>query len=251
MWHGRKICVKVLCCGAVEPWLNTHMWVVVLRAELVQVQQGLVHALLKLQGTFKGLDTTSPLIPLWFLQYKTGQDNSETLINERREVDDPTQKERLLIISKGGLQLNVKWVVFVCLWKISGTAHSHPRYLFVLCCPPNMGHTMAQNKKSHSQCLKLKQMYLIKYELIPWHLAGRSFPPSGSAVSWASQHARAPRVTGDGRTWQSCAMPGHPGQSSTPARRKEGNVSVFKKSHFLWVKQKIPEMWLKHKQANT
>lgn len=56
------------------------MWVIVIRAELVQVQQGLVHALLKLQGTFKGLNTTAPLIPLWLLQYKAGQDNGETLI---------------------------------------------------------------------------------------------------------------------------------------------------------------------------
>lgn len=39
-----------------------------------------------------------------------------------------------------------------------------------------------------------------KYEHIPGHLVGRSFPPSGSAVSWASQRAHAPRVTDDGRT---------------------------------------------------
>lgn len=77
------------------------MWVIVIRAELVQVEQGLVHALLKLQGTFKGLDTTSPLIPLWLLQYKAGQENSETLINERQGANDPTPTERFLIISKG------------------------------------------------------------------------------------------------------------------------------------------------------
>lgn len=52
------------------PPFNTHMWIVVVRAKLVQVQQWLVHALLKLQGTFKSLDTTAPLIPLWLLQYK-------------------------------------------------------------------------------------------------------------------------------------------------------------------------------------
>lgn len=55
------------------------MWVIVIRAELVQVQQGLIHAFLKLQGTFQGLDTTAPLIPLWLLQHRAGQKNSETL----------------------------------------------------------------------------------------------------------------------------------------------------------------------------
>lgn len=46
----------------------THMWVVMFRADLVQVQQGLVHTLLQLQGTLKGLHTTTPLILLWFLE---------------------------------------------------------------------------------------------------------------------------------------------------------------------------------------
>lgn len=44
------------------------MWVVVSGAELVAVQQRLVHALLKLQGTFKSLNTTGPLIPVRLLQ---------------------------------------------------------------------------------------------------------------------------------------------------------------------------------------
>lgn len=52
------------------------MGIIVFRAELVQVQQRLVHVLLKLQGTFKSLDTTAPLIPLWLLQYKAGQKNT-------------------------------------------------------------------------------------------------------------------------------------------------------------------------------
>lgn len=46
------------------------MGVIVIRAHPVQVQQGLVHTLLKLQGTFKGFRSTAPLITLWFLQQK-------------------------------------------------------------------------------------------------------------------------------------------------------------------------------------
>lgn len=44
------------------------MWVVVIGAQLVQVQEGLVHALFKLQGTFKGLGSAAPLVPLRLLQ---------------------------------------------------------------------------------------------------------------------------------------------------------------------------------------
>lgn len=46
----------------------THVWVVVISADLVQVQQGLVYTLLQLQGTLKGLNTATPLILLWFLE---------------------------------------------------------------------------------------------------------------------------------------------------------------------------------------
>lgn len=46
------------------------MWVIVFRADFVQIQQWLVHALLELQGTFKSLDTAAPLIPVWLLQLK-------------------------------------------------------------------------------------------------------------------------------------------------------------------------------------
>lgn len=49
---------------------NTNMWVIVVGAQLVQVQEGLVHALFQLQGTFKGLRTAAPLVPLWLLQNK-------------------------------------------------------------------------------------------------------------------------------------------------------------------------------------
>ena len=66
------------------------MWVIVIRAELVQVQQGLVHALLKLQGTFEGLNTAAPLVPLWLLQHKAGQETSvRHVLNEDY---DPRQK---------------------------------------------------------------------------------------------------------------------------------------------------------------
>lgn len=58
---GLHLLVQIVCLDEI-----THMWVVVIRAELVHVQQGLVHALLELQGTFKGLYPTAPLIPLWF-----------------------------------------------------------------------------------------------------------------------------------------------------------------------------------------
>lgn len=56
------------------------MWVIVFRAHPVQVKKGLVHTLLKLQGAFKGLSSTAPLITLWFLQQKAGQKNSRTII---------------------------------------------------------------------------------------------------------------------------------------------------------------------------
>lgn len=68
----------------------------------------------------------------------------------------------------------------------------------------------------------------IRVWLIPWRLAGISFPPSGSAFSSTSRHAHAPHVTDDGKTWQSCAMPGHPGQSNTPGRRKEVRLKINK-----------------------
>lgn len=56
------------------------MWVVVIRAHPVQVQQGLIHTLLKLQGAFKGLHSTAPLVTLWFLQQNTGQKNIGAII---------------------------------------------------------------------------------------------------------------------------------------------------------------------------
>lgn len=62
LFDGLHLLIQVVCLNEI-----TQMWVIVIRAELVQVQQGLVHALLKLQGTFKGLNTTAPLIPLWLL----------------------------------------------------------------------------------------------------------------------------------------------------------------------------------------
>lgn len=58
---------------------KSYVWVVVIRAHPVQVQQGLVHALLKFQGAFKGLGSTAPLISLWFLQQKVGQENKSSL----------------------------------------------------------------------------------------------------------------------------------------------------------------------------
>lgn len=68
----------------------------------------------------------------------------------------------------------------------------------------------------------------IRVWLIPWCLAGRSFPPSGSVFSSTSRHAHALHVTDDGKTWQSCAMPGHPGQSNRPGRRKEVCLKINK-----------------------
>lgn len=41
-------------------------------------------------------------------------------------------------------------------------------------------------------------------------------------------------------------MPGHPGRSSMPVRRREGNVGVITNSHFLQVKQKSSQMCPKH-----
>lgn len=115
--------------------------------------------------------------------------------------------------------------------------------------PPDMGRMIARNKKSHTQCSSsnthIKKNYLLnKHELVPWHPVGRSFHPSGSAFSLASRHARAPRVTDYGRTWQSCAMPGHLGQSSMPARRKEGNVGVLRNQPFSFRRSKrnIPQL---------
>lgn len=61
-----EVCVQVLCSGL----FTTYVWVIVVGAQLVQVQEGLVHALFKLQGTFKGLSSAAPLVPLWFLQNK-------------------------------------------------------------------------------------------------------------------------------------------------------------------------------------
>lgn len=76
-----------------------------------------------------------------------------------------------------------------------------------------------------------------KVVILPGHLAGRSFLPSGFAFSLTFQRALAPRVTDDGKTWQSCAMPGHPGQSNKPGRRKL-RLKKKKKTQFL-DKQKI------------
>lgn len=80
--------LTALCCVTYTPYFSTHMWVIVFRAEFVQIQQWLVHALLELQGTFKSLDTAAPLIPVWLLQLKhhkkkTNPKTSETFINER------------------------------------------------------------------------------------------------------------------------------------------------------------------------
>lgn len=64
----------MLYCTTVVSYFNTHMWVIVIGAELVQVQQWLVHTLLQLQGTFKSLHTAAPLVPLWLLYDKVVQE---------------------------------------------------------------------------------------------------------------------------------------------------------------------------------
>lgn len=49
------------------------MRIYVVRRQLVQVQQGLVDILLQLQGALHGLQPTSPLVTLWFLQRRNIQ----------------------------------------------------------------------------------------------------------------------------------------------------------------------------------
>lgn len=73
VWISR-LCSK----GGALRLFTTYMWVVVIGAQLVQVQEGLVHTLLKLQGTFEGLRSAAPLIPLRLLENKMGRGNGET-----------------------------------------------------------------------------------------------------------------------------------------------------------------------------
>lgn len=52
--------------------VTTYMRISMIRGQFVQIQQSLVDILLQLQGTRQGLQPTSPLITLWFLQKKKG-----------------------------------------------------------------------------------------------------------------------------------------------------------------------------------
>lgn len=61
--------------------LCAYVRVVAVGGDLVQVQQGLVNALLQLQGTLQCLYTTSPLITLWFLSHT----KIKTTIHKREE----------------------------------------------------------------------------------------------------------------------------------------------------------------------
>lgn len=61
----------------------SYMWIIVIRAELVQVKQRLVDTLLQLQGTLQGLNATGPLISVWFLQSRAGH----TMINIKCEAN--------------------------------------------------------------------------------------------------------------------------------------------------------------------
>lgn len=157
-------------CLTVRPRFITHMWVIVIRAELVQVQQWLVHALLKLQGTFKGLDTTAPLIPVWLLQYKTGQENNETLVNDVGG-QRPDLHTKLSEDFNVGFQFTVKRVVFVCQWKISSTAHSHPLYRFVLMLPSQRGLYDSPEWEISLPVLKLKHTIIKENNSSRWNMS--------------------------------------------------------------------------------
>lgn len=52
---------------SLEQIMTTYMGVTMVRGQLVQVQQSLVHVLLQRQCTLHGLQPASPLITLWFL----------------------------------------------------------------------------------------------------------------------------------------------------------------------------------------
>lgn len=71
------------------------MWVIVIWAQFVQVEQRLVHTLLKLQGAFESLHPTAPLVPLGLLQRKQGQELGETLIDETPRVNEPEPDGKL------------------------------------------------------------------------------------------------------------------------------------------------------------
>lgn len=99
-----------------------------IRAHPVQVEQRLVHGLLKLQGAFKGFGSTAPLIAFWFLQQNVGQKNTVTIINlEFSGAKAWRQNDCMWILSRPlpfNVWLQCHWVALVCQQKISDTAHT-------------------------------------------------------------------------------------------------------------------------------